>query len=87
MAQTLFSAALPKKTARDIFVIKLVTLLSCSSCIGCWLMEDTIMAPILNFYGTFPGDEKDETKENGKLHSRLNYSDEKCFRRYFLVRA
>jgi hypothetical protein len=28
---------------------------ACLRCIGgCWLMEDTIMAPILNFYGTFP---------------------------------
>jgi predicted membrane protein len=47
-------------------VIKLVTLLSCSSCIGCWLMEDSIMAPILNFYGTSPAKSRPKGKERRK---------------------
>jgi len=54
---------------RDIFVIKLVTLLSCSSCIGCWLMEDTIMAPILNFYGTSPGMVDEEGRKEQRQRS------------------
>jgi hypothetical protein len=51
-------------------VIKLVTLLSCSSCIGCWLMEDSIMAPILNFYGTSP--RKEPPEEKGGRKRRAN---------------